>query len=431
MQAGGGNMAIEALDLQGTSGEAPPPSDLDAEAALLSCVLLDPSALPRARMVVAPEHFYSEAHRQTFKAALDVATAGEPVDSVTVGAHLRDSGRLAQVGGLNVLAALLLRAPTLENGGAYAARVREMWSRRQVILACRQIVTRGYFGQEDAGKLLCGLRASVDRLAGGHASGSSPVPTLSARDLAEPLAPISYLVPGLGLAPGPISLVAGYGFSGKTLALQDLALSVATGGRVWGAFSCRKGRVLHLDYEQGRHLTQERYQRLARARGADLASLEPDALRVACMPSVYVDSDGGADTLASLFDGKALVVVDSLRAAAPSADENSSDVRRPLDILTRAAERTGAAVVVIHHARKPKEQGDAVRFSIRGSSALFDALRERLRPRRNEGTPARQEPSREGPNPRRLPSRLRSPDRRRRWPVGRGALGSPRLAPRD
>ena len=292
---------------------------------------------------------------------------------MTVGARLRDTSRLAQVGGLAYLAALLLKAPAMANVVAYASRVREMWSRRQVILACGNISARGYRGDEDTATLLHGLRDSVARLTE-ESTASDPVSTLNARDLAEALPPVPYLVPALGLAPGPICLVAGYGYSGKTLALQDMALAVATGKRVWGVYSCRQGSVLHLDYEQGRYLTQERYQRLARGQGCELSELPPGALSVACMPPVYLDRDGGADTLARMFEGKALVFVDSLRAAAPSADENSSEIRRHLDVLTRAAERTGATVVVVHHARKPsKEHTDGPKFAIRGSSAMFDA----------------------------------------------------------
>jgi hypothetical protein len=361
---------MQAVDLR---DDPSPPHDLVAEAALLSCVLVDPLALPRARALVAPEHFYSEAHRQVFRAALAVAAAGSPVDSVTVGARLRDTSRLAQVGGLSYLAELLVKAPAMANVLAYAGRVREMSARRRVILACRNVSARGYVGEEDTAKLLELLRESVARLTEENGAGGL-VSTLSALDLAEPLPPIPYLVPALGLSPGPVSLVAGYGFSGKTLAMQDLALAVATGTHVWGVYACKQGAVLHLDYEQGRYLTQERYQRLARGRASDLGHLAPDALRVACMPHVYLDQDGGADTLSRMFEGKTLVLVDSLRAAAPSADENSSEIRRHIDVLNRASERTGATVVVIHHARKPsKEHTDGAKFAIRGSSAMFDA----------------------------------------------------------
>lgn len=197
---------------------------------------------------------------------------------------------------------------------------------------------------------------------------------LRASDLATPLPPVPWLCEPLGLAPGPVALVAGYGYSRKTMALQSLALSVAAGRSVWGVWSTRPGRVVHLDYEQGRRLTQERYQRLARGMGFEMADIPDEALHVACMPRVYLESQDSLDSLLPVVEGAALVVVDSLRAAFPHADENSSDVRSYLDALNHLSERTGACIAVIHHARKPNaQQGGTATHAIRGSSALFDA----------------------------------------------------------
>lgn len=197
---------------------------------------------------------------------------------------------------------------------------------------------------------------------------------LGTRELAEPLPPIPWLCEPIRLAPGAVTLVAGYGYSRKTMALQSLAVSVATGRSVWGLYSVRKGRVVHLDYEQGERLTKERYQRLARGAGFDIGDLEGDALRVACMPRVYLETQDAIDSLLPHVDGAALVIVDSLRAAFPHADENSSDVRSYLDALNHLSGRTGATIVVIHHARKPSAQsGGTETHAIRGSSALFDA----------------------------------------------------------
>jgi len=47
-----------------------PPHDLDAEAAVLSASLLSATALGRAVAILTPEHFYSEAHRRVFEAAV-------------------------------------------------------------------------------------------------------------------------------------------------------------------------------------------------------------------------------------------------------------------------------------------------------------------------------------------------------------------------
>lgn len=197
---------------------------------------------------------------------------------------------------------------------------------------------------------------------------------LDVSELAKALPPVPWVCEPLGLAPGAISLVAGYGYSRKTMAMQSLGLSVAAGKPIWGLFSARRGPFVHLDYEQGRRLTQERYQRLARGMGFELADLAPGALRVGCMPRIYLDEKETFDSLVRLVDGAAFVLVDSLRAAFPHADENSSEVRSYLDVLSRVSERTGAAFAVIHHARKPQQGNDTgATFAIRGSSALFDA----------------------------------------------------------
>jgi len=86
---------------------------------------------------------------------------------------------------------------------------------------------------------------------------------LGLSDLTQELPPIPWLCEPIGLAPGAVALFAGYGYSRKTMALQSLGLSIAAGRPAWGLHSVRKGVVLHLDYEQGRRITQERYQRLA------------------------------------------------------------------------------------------------------------------------------------------------------------------------
>ncbi len=195
---------------------------------------------------------------------------------------------------------------------------------------------------------------------------------LSVADIFAPLPPVPWLLQALDMAPGAPVLVAGYGFSGKTVMAQALALAVASGADTWGGFSVRPGRVLHLDYEQGAYLTRSRYQRLAAAGGIDPRSLD-GRLVLAPMPGWYLDGDTD-DECARLAEGFDLVIVDSFRAACPRTDENSSDARVPLDRLTRISEKTGVTTLVIHHARKPSQNAaGGARMSVRGSGALYDA----------------------------------------------------------
>lgn len=204
--------------------------------------------------------------------------------------------------------------------------------------------------------------------------------TIDAHELALPVPPPRWVVEGLEIGPGAPALIAGYGFSLKSLAAQDLTLAVASGAPAWGWFRARFGRAVFFDFDgQGRETSTERFQRLARAHGVNLATLPADALRLVTAPRYYLDTADGLAAMRDLAAGTDLLVVDSLRACAPHTDENSSEIRVILDNLGRISEDTGAAFVVIHHARKPSNdrgggasQGGA-KVAIRGSAAIFDA----------------------------------------------------------
>jgi AAA domain len=207
-------------------------------------------------------------------------------------------------------------------------------------------------------------------------SAASPSPGWNALGVSKifgPLAPMDHLIGALDICSGAPSLWAGYGFSGKTAAAQSAAVSIAAGVPVWQRFKARRGRVLHLDYEQGERLTRDRYQRIAGGLGLGPSDLE-DRLMLVSMPTVYLDDPDSEAFIASQVEGFDLVIVDSLKAACPTLDENSSAARVPLDRLTRISEKTGTVFVVIHHSRKPSmTRGGGAKMAIRGSSALFDA----------------------------------------------------------
>jgi hypothetical protein len=195
-----------------------------------------------------------------------------------------------------------------------------------------------------------------------------------AADLFAPLPPTNWLCEALELAPGPPAIWAGFGFGGKTYAAQALALAIATGRDVWGAFRCRQGRVLHMDFEQGRILTSRRYQKLARGMGIGPDDVA-DRLEVAVLPLLNLALPSAEKLLLEGTTGCALCIVDSYRAACPTIDENSSTARLPLDAMTRVSERNDCMFLVLHHANKPsaEQRPGGARMSMRGSGALYDA----------------------------------------------------------
>jgi len=214
---------------------------------------------------------------------------------------------------------------------------------------------------------------------------------LEAKGIFAPLPPMPWVVEGLAIAPGAPTLIAGYGYSAKTLAAQALLLAVAAGRRIWGEFVCKRGRCIHIDHEQGERLCRERYQRLALAYGIPFDELE-GMLALCSMPSLYLTHKAAEDALVAVCMGAAICLIDSFRASVPGVDENDSKVREYLDILTRVSERTGCTFIVIHHAGKSKgdEHGSRdERQSPRGSSGIFDACQTVLKFDGKKGEPTR------------------------------------------
>lgn len=216
-------------------------------------------------------------------------------------------------------------------------------------------------------------------------------PILWAPDLAAPLPAITYSIDCMRIAPGRPTLLAGYGSSRKTFIGQHLCLALASGTKIFGSYNCASGRAIHVDYEQGRHVSIDRYQRMANGIDIGLDGLRGLGNRLGYLWgqdtafNAFLDHPGAADNYCRIVDGATFCMIDSLRAAAPSYDENSSQIRAALDVLTAVSERTGCSFLVIDHAGKPpsdtndkggkKGPGSRSRkHSPRGSSSKFDAV---------------------------------------------------------
>lgn len=205
--------------------------------------------------------------------------------------------------------------------------------------------------------------------------GPGGITRLGVSEIFAPLPPSRWAVHELQIGPGRPGMFAGYGASAKTLAAQQFALAKASGAPIWGRFACEPGVVLHLDYEQGKHASIKRYQRLARGHGIAAEQLG-QRLFLGVLPRVYLDDRNAADSFKAAFEGIDLAIIDALRGAAPESDENDSSIRRTLDLLTYVSEYTGTSCIVLHHAGKPKGDGKSEsdkRTLTRGSSAIFDA----------------------------------------------------------
>lgn len=126
------------------SGGRVPPHHIEAEAAVLAAVLLEPAALDRVLPLLAADQFYAQAHDRIFQAAIEVSRTGQPVDIVTIAAWLRERGWLDGVGGTGYLALLAGETPSVEHLEAHARLVRAKWRQRQIIAIAHRTASDGY-----------------------------------------------------------------------------------------------------------------------------------------------------------------------------------------------------------------------------------------------------------------------------------------------
>lgn len=198
---------------------------------------------------------------------------------------------------------------------------------------------------------------------------------MTTEQLFAPLPEYPWLMRGLHLAPGRVTLLAGYANSGKTIVAQSVAISIATGWALWGQHEpTRVGRVLHLNGEVSSFIARERYQRLVN--GAHLSMEDVVAggrLVLANYPRVSLDEKDFEAELAKQVRGFDLVIVDSLRAFSGALDENAKEIGVALFTLARVSELTGATFLVLHHTKKKTNGHEPTNMAemISGSSSIF------------------------------------------------------------
>jgi replicative DNA helicase len=234
-----GGQAPEPIAVEGRV----PPHDLDAEAAVLSAVMLDPLAFDKVNEFLRPEHFYSEAHRRIHEACVELSAEGRPVDVVQVATWLRDRERLAQVGGMAYLTEVLNAAPAVANVVAYAQTIHEKFRVRQLILACQRVTAQGYSGYGEAQQFIDSAEQAVYDIARTRESTSvyplrevmqetfrrmMKATERGARIIGIPTGFDRYDRMTSGLHDGELTIVAARPGMGKTSLVLNMAINVAS-----------------------------------------------------------------------------------------------------------------------------------------------------------------------------------------------------------
>jgi len=126
-----------------------PPSNVDAEQAVIGSLLLDRDALVKVSGWLQPDDFFRDSHRFIYEAMLELDAANEPRDIVTVTDRLERKSQLAEVGGVAYIHSLATVVPTAIHVEYYGRIVQRTSLKRRLISVAQRIVTLGYDDELD------------------------------------------------------------------------------------------------------------------------------------------------------------------------------------------------------------------------------------------------------------------------------------------
>ncbi|MBU1041529.1 MAG: replicative DNA helicase [Proteobacteria bacterium] len=125
-----------------------PPQNLEAEQAVLGGVFLRNSLFHSLVDLISADDFYSPAHRIIYRTFETLYSKNSPVDLITVGEHLTQTGKLESVGGPVYLAELTNSPVSAANALHHAEIVRTKAVARKLIEAASEIISNSYQSQD-------------------------------------------------------------------------------------------------------------------------------------------------------------------------------------------------------------------------------------------------------------------------------------------
>ena len=167
-----------------------------------------------------------------------------------------------------------------------------------------------------------------------------------AKDAFKPLPPIDWIIEGL-FSPGSVSVFFGEPGAKKTLALLDAMVCIVL-GKNWLKFKTKKGNTLFIDEDNGPRRLRDRITKTILGHGGK----ENVPLAFTTYQQLNVRKCEDISNFAQLIKSieAHFVVIDALACVIPGADENAvKDIQPGFMSLRQVAEKTQAAIAIIHH----------------------------------------------------------------------------------
>jgi len=131
-----------------------PPQSIEAEKALLACLMLDKEGITKVIDFLSPDDFYKTAHALIYRAMVDLFERNEPIDLLTLTQRLEEKKQLDEIGGASYLSEILSTVPTPAHLLTYAKKVREKKVLRDLIKAAEEISSLAFEEAKDVDLIL-------------------------------------------------------------------------------------------------------------------------------------------------------------------------------------------------------------------------------------------------------------------------------------
>jgi replicative DNA helicase len=361
------------------------PSDVDAERAVLSAVLLDHHVL--ADLTLSADDFYDPRHADIWQEMGRLDRAHEPLDPITLSARLPERAR-------TYLVDLVSAAPSSAAGPYYARIVADKALLRRLSRAATRIVQATHTITADPADIAQDARAEIDKAILDARQGTlEPLPEAIARTIEAIRHPVTDIVstpwPELhrrlagGLRPGNLYVLGGRPGDGKSLMAEQLCTHVArTTGRGVLLASLEMSQIeVHL-----RMLAAASSINLGKLHEGNLDLCEwadlDTALSTLDIPVTIddtpalkvVDVRARARTLTRTADGLALIVVDYLQLMSASPQRNRerevADISRSLKILARELDVPVVATAQVSRGPMLRGSHRPTMYDLRESGAI-------------------------------------------------------------
>ncbi len=341
-----------------------PPSNVQAEQAILGGILMNNDALNQVIDILAPDDFYREGHQAIFAGMLDLYNSGEPIDLITLSQALERKKSIEVSGGTDYLASLVESVSTSAGSVHHAEIVKDLSIKRKLIRECSNIADSCFMNWQDTEELLDTAEQAVfeiaeERIKEGFFS-LQDVITGSFKKL-ESVSEVEGYITGIpsgfadfdrltaGLQPSDLIIIAGRPSMGKTaLALNIGYNAAAKTGKGVGVFSLEMSKlqlgIRLLGFDSGINATKLRTGLL---RDDDWERLTHSANRLAELP-IFIDDSSAIGVLEMKAKCRRLlkrqdlgmIIVDYLqllqgRRSAESRQLEISEISRGLKALAK------------------------------------------------------------------------------------------------